>query len=104
MDYLDNPERRSAGRLSDDASANHHGFGPAITHGAVPGRAVPDLDVWAALTSPSQFGGKGAANGNLRRRVQPVRPFGESIRQRPCSSFVMGAPHYRMEGGELRPG
>ena len=59
MDYLDNPERRSAGRLSDDASANHHGFGPAITHDAVPGRAVPDLDVWAALTSPSQFGGKG---------------------------------------------
>jgi hypothetical protein len=76
----------------------------AVLHGAVPGRAVPALDVWAALTSPSQFGGKGAANGNLRRRVQPVRPFGESIRQRPCSRFVMGAPHYRMEGGELRPG
>ena len=31
MDYLDNPERRSPGRISDDASANSYGFGAAST-------------------------------------------------------------------------
>jgi hypothetical protein len=31
MDYLDNPERRSAGWLSGDTSANNYGFRPAST-------------------------------------------------------------------------
>ena len=33
MDYLDNPERRSVGLLSDNASANNDGFGAASTTG-----------------------------------------------------------------------
>jgi hypothetical protein len=31
MDYLDNPERRSAARPSDDTSANSYGFAVAST-------------------------------------------------------------------------
>jgi hypothetical protein len=31
MDYLNNPERRSAGLSSDNASANNAGFGAAST-------------------------------------------------------------------------
>lgn len=41
--------------------------------------------------SPSQNGGKGAAGGDLRRRVQPVRPLGQRIWQCRCPRFVMGS-------------
>src|SRR6202789_1237468 len=110
MDYLDNPERRSAARPSDDTSANSYGFAVASTLGKEPSQlTIEQVDaplVSSFLDDLETRRGIGARSRNLR--LTAIRSFfrfaafelpaqSESIQRGltiPCKRCVHEQIHY----------